>query len=147
MYDKADGTKLKPFIAFCVAKRESKSLNEQFESRCVVKSFGNAWMNEELITIWVKRVLGAFLFNRQLLACDSYECHMSDNARKNLTEMNVDSVIITGGCTKYIQASDVCWKKPFKARITKLYDQWLSKGVHQFNEGGNMKPLSRKKNN
>ena len=28
MYDKADGTKLKPFVVFCVAKRESKSLNE-----------------------------------------------------------------------------------------------------------------------
>ena len=32
---KADGTKLKPFAVFCVAKRKSKSLNEEFESRCV----------------------------------------------------------------------------------------------------------------
>ena len=60
-------------------------------------------------------------------------------------EMNVNSVIIPGWCTKYIQASDVCWNKPFKARMTELYDQWLSEGVHQFTEGGNMKPPSRKK--
>ena len=59
--------------------------------------------------------------------------------------MNVDSVIIPGACTKYIQASDVCWNKPFKARMTKLYDQWLSEGGHQFTEGGNTKPLSRKR--
>ena len=59
--------------------------------------------------------------------------------------MNVNSVIIPGWCTKYIQASDVCWNKPFKARMTELYDQWLSEGVHQFTEGGNMKPPSRKK--
>ena len=59
--------------------------------------------------------------------------------------MNVDSVIVPGGCTKYIQASDVCWNKPFKARMTELYDQWLSEGVHQFTEGGNMKPPSRKR--
>ena len=39
---KADGTKLKPFVAFRAAKRESKSLDEKFESRCVVKSSGNA---------------------------------------------------------------------------------------------------------
>ena len=59
--------------------------------------------------------------------------------------MNVDSVIIPRACTKYIQASDVCWNKPFKARMTKLYDQWLSEGVHQFTEGGNMKLPSRKR--
>ena len=58
--------------------------------------------------------------------------------------MNVDSATIPGGCTKYIQAPDVCWNKPFKARMTELYDQWLSEGVHQFTECGNMKPPSRK---
>ena len=59
--------------------------------------------------------------------------------------MNVDSVIISGGCTKYIQAPDVCWNKPFKARITKLYDQWFKEGVRQFTESRNMKPPSRKR--
>ena len=39
---KADGTKLKLFVVFREAKRESKSLDEEFESRCVVKSSGNA---------------------------------------------------------------------------------------------------------
>ena len=70
---------------------------------------------------------------------------MTDSVRKDLKEMIVDSVVIPGGCTKYIQAPDVCWKKPFKARMTELYDQWLSEGVHQFTEGGNMKPPSRKR--
>ena len=60
---KADGTKLKPFVVFRAAKRKSKSLDEELNSRCVVKSSGNAWMNEELTTIWVKLLLGAFSFN------------------------------------------------------------------------------------
>ena len=64
---------------------------------------------------------------------------------KDLKEMNVDSMIIPGGCTKYIQATDVCWNKPFKARMTKLYNQLLSEGVHQLTEGGNMKPPSTKR--
>ena len=38
----ADGTKLKPFVVFCAAKRESKPLDEEFESCCIVKSSGNA---------------------------------------------------------------------------------------------------------
>ena len=76
---KADGTKLKPFVVFCVAKRESKSLDEKFESHCVLKSSSNTWMNKELITIWVKQVLDALSFIRQLLTWHSYECHMTDS--------------------------------------------------------------------
>ena len=131
---KSDGTKLKPFVVFRAVKRESKSLDKEFKSRCVVKSSGNAWMNEELTTILVKRVLGAFLFNMRLLAWDSYECLMADSVRKDLKEINVDSVIILGGYTKYVQAPNVCWNKPFKARMAELYDQWLNKGIHQFTE-------------
>ena len=102
-------------------------------------------MNEETNTIWVKRVLGAFSFSRRLLAWDSYKCHMTDSVIKDLKKMNVDSVIIPGGCTKYIQAPDVFWNKPFKARMTEFYDQWLSEDVHQFTEGGNMELPSRKR--
>ena len=54
---KADGTKLKPLAVFRGAKRESNPLDEEFKSRYVFKSSGNAWMNEEVTTIWVKRVL------------------------------------------------------------------------------------------
>ena len=63
---------------------------------------------------------------------------------KRFEEMNVDSVIVSGGCTKYIQVSDVCLNKPFKARVTELYDQWLSECIQQFTEGENMKPRSMK---
>ena len=34
----ADGIKLKPFIVFCLAQRESKALDKELESHCVVKS-------------------------------------------------------------------------------------------------------------
>ena len=46
---------------------------------------------------------------------------MTDSVRKDFEKMNVD--IVPGGCTKYIQASDVCWNKPFKARMAELYNQ------------------------
>ena len=78
------------------------------------------------------------------LAWDSYECHMTDSMRKYLKEMNLD-VIIKVGAKIYIQPPDVYRNKPFKARMTKLYDQWFSEGIHQFTEGGNMKSPSRKK--
>ena len=41
---KRDGTKLKPFIVFAGAKRESKSLHKEFKSGCSVASSMNGWM-------------------------------------------------------------------------------------------------------
>ena len=52
--------------------------------------------------------------------------------------MNIDSVIVPSRCANYVQAPDVCWNKPFKARMSKLYGQWLREGVHHFTEVGNM---------
>ena len=69
---------------------------------------------------------------------------MTDSVRKDFKEMNVDRVITVGGSSKYIQAPDVCCNKPFKARKTEFYDQWLSKGVNQFTEGENMNSAYRK---
>ena len=70
---------------------------------------------------------------------------MTDSMRKDLKEMNIDSVIIPGGCKKNIQAPDVYLNKSIKARMTELYYQWFSEGVHQITEGGNMKPPSMKR--
>ena len=45
---------------------------------------------------------------------------------------------------KYIQAPDVVWNKPFKQKIAELYDAWLSNGIHEFTESGNMKPVKQR---
>jgi len=31
--------------------------------------------------------------------------------------LNLDSAIIPGGCTKFVQAADVSWNSPFKAKV------------------------------
>ena len=96
---KADGTKLKPFIVFGGAKRESKALNDEFKACCCVASSANAWMNEELTIQFVNSIIGKF-------AWDSFECHTTNKVRKTLKMAKVDSVVVPGGCTKYIQAPD-----------------------------------------
>ena len=70
---------------------------------------------------------------------------MTDEVKKQLKEINVDPVIIPGGCIKYIQAPDEFRNKPFKTKVTELHSQWLSEGVHQYTEGGNIKAPSRKR--
>ena len=36
-----------------------------------------------------------------------------------------------GGCTKYLQPTDVSWKKPFKLAIAAAHDSWLQKRVNE----------------
>ena len=70
---------------------------------------------------------------------------MMDSVKEVVKTSNSDLVIVPGGCTKYIQAPDICWNKPFKEFIGTKYDHWMDEGVHQYTEAGNMKPLPRKK--
>ena len=103
-------------------------------------------MNEELTPVWIERVFGKFSFGRRLLSWDSFECHMMNNVKEAVTTSKSDLVIVPGGCTKYIQAPDVCWNKPFKEFTGTKYDEWMSEGnMHQYTEAGNMRPPPRKK--
>ena len=70
---------------------------------------------------------------------------MTDGMKKDQKKRNVESAIIQGGFTKYIQAPDVHWCKPFRAMMTELYDQWLIESAHQFTGGEDTKFPSRKR--
>ena len=67
------------------------------------------------------------------------KCHITDSIKKELAQAKIDPVIVPGGCTEYIQAPDVAWNKPFKAKVTKKYDAWMADGAHSFTAAGNMR--------
>ena len=48
-------------------------------------------------------------------------------------------VVVLGGCTKYIQAPDVCWNAPFKEMVTEKY-VWMAEGSQEYTAQGNLKP-------
>ena len=138
---KGDGTKFKPFIVLKGGKRDVEKLKKEFGSKCVVAWSVNGWMDTDLTIHWTNTVLGYFSFNRRLLAWDTFEYHMVPTVTSSLKSKKVDSVLIPGGCTKYIQAPDVSWNKPFKALCTEKYDTWLeNEGINQETECGNLKP-------
>ena len=141
---KGDGTKLKPFIVFKGGKRDVDALNKEFHGKCVVVSSQNGWMNTELTNVWVDKVLGSFSFRRRLLAWDMYQCHLEESVTNSLNKKKIDVALVPGGCTRYIQAPDVSWNKPFKQHCAVMYDEWLSNvGIHQETECGNLKaPLA-----
>ena len=103
---RGDGTKLKPFVVFAGVKHELKALHEEYKRQCSVASSSNGWMNEELALLWVNKIVGAFSFNKRLLAWDSYEAHMTESVSWNIKEISMENVIVPGGCTKYIQTPE-----------------------------------------
>ena len=131
-------------IVFKGAKREVAVLRQEFKSKAYIASSSNAWMTTELTNEWVNNVLGSFAFGRCQLAWDSYECHMEDTVVKSLNAKKVDAVIVSWGCTKYIQAPDVLWNKPFKSSCTEKYDDWMGKvGIYSETTAGNLKSPPR----
>ena len=102
-------------------------------------------MDTDLTLTWANTVLGQFSFRRRLLAWDTYECHVMSVVQKSLQGKKIGAVLVPGGCTKYIQAPDVSWSKPFKTYCTEKYDGWLeAEGIHQETGGGNLKPSPRR---
>ena len=95
-------------------------------------------MNEDLTLEWVQGKLGRFSFTRQMLAWDSFKCHLTDSIKQELTTAKIDPVNVPGGCKKYTQAPDVAWNKPFKTKVTEKYDEWMAEGAHSFTAAGNM---------
>ena len=63
-----------------------------------------------------------------MLAWNSFDSHTTNSVEKALRDCKVDSLVILGGCTKYVEASDVSWNKPFKIMMTELYNNWLTQG-------------------
>ena len=62
--------------------------------------------------------------------------------KASLNAKKIDTVLMPGGCTKYIQAPDVSWNKPFKAISIEKYDkQHEAVGIHQEADAWNLKPV------
>eukprot|EP00794_Sanderia_malayensis_P014636 gene14636-16155_t len=134
-----------PVWAGMGAKRETEAMKIEFQHKCVVATSSNGWMDTDLILMWINSVLGQFSFRRRLLAWDTYECHLTPAVQASLKSKKMDTAMIPGRCTKYIQAPDVSWNKPFKAKCTEKYDAWLtSEGIRSETEAGNLKAPPRR---
>ena len=73
-----------------------------------------------LTMIWLQRNFYRFFRmpdENTLLVWDSYKCHISDEVKQKAKSLEVDWLIVPGGCTGKIQIPDVSWNKPFKQSI------------------------------
>lgn len=134
---KANGEKCKPLILL-ERKRPLQSL-EKFRPHLAVVYGTSGWMDDNVCKDFLKNVVGAFSFGPRLLIWDSFRAHTSTSTKAELRKLKIDSAVVPGGCTKYLQAADVSWNAPFKVKMRELHDQWLSNGPMAYTKAGNIK--------
>ena len=70
-------------------------------------------------------------------------CHISDEVKQNAKSLEIDLLIIPGGCPGKIQVPDVSWNKPFKKSIVESYDHWVENGAKSYTPKGNIRAASK----
>ena len=136
---RADGSKLHPFVVF-KGKRKDKSL-EKFTG-VVIKMQENAWMMEKLTLRWLRMLWGGVAATREkrMLVWDVFIAHKTKRVKVCTQDVcNTDLVFVPPGCTSLLQAPDICWNKPFKAKYSELYDQWCISGLMTYTPARNMR--------
>ncbi|KAL3090527.1 hypothetical protein niasHS_005439 [Heterodera schachtii] len=135
-----NGQKLKPYV-LVNRKRPVPQIVNQFAGKLVINFAGSVWMNDETTEDYLHKIIGAKLFvGERLLVWDAFGSHKSERTTKMVKGLGVETVFVPGGCTKFIQAPDVSWNKPFKERIRNFYNIWMSNEAEkEFTLAGNPK--------
>ncbi len=134
-----NGTKCQPMVLMN-RKRPIPEIVKQFSGKLTLIWVGKSWFDDELTSEFLTKVIGTFSFGKRLLVWDAFRCHISVSTKEELARMNIDIAVVPGGCTKFIQAPDVYWNKPFKDHMRKSHEDWLMGGEKSYTKGGNMRP-------
>ena len=98
-------------------------------------------MDNSITEDFLRRVLGLLAFGKRLIVWDSFKYHLSEETKAVLVELIVHNAVVSGGCTKYVQAPDVSWNQPFKVAITRFFEDWMADSSSiELTRGGNPRP-------
>lgn len=99
---RSDGYKFIPYVLI-PKKRPIKKLVDAFRGKLELVWCGKSWMNDFLTADFLKRIIGHDIFGKRLLVWDSFRCHISESTKKVLRQMKIDTAVIPGGLTKFVQ--------------------------------------------
>ena len=60
-----------------------------------------------------------------------------------MKELNIENVIIPGGCTRLIQTCDVVWNSPFKQHLRDMWNTWMREGIKSYTKGNKMRTMTK----
>jgi hypothetical protein len=83
--------------------RIDKKVAAEFKNKLNLAWMGKVWMNDEITDDYLQRTFGPGFFGTRLLVWDSFRCHISKETKKKLKQIRIDTAVVPGGCTKFIQ--------------------------------------------
>ena len=95
-------------------------------------------MDERAMQQWVNEIFGMYLAANPppegvipVLFLDSYRCHMIASVVSRIEAMGIEVIHIPGGCMGLCQPLDVGVNRSFKARIRRMWEEWLTDLLEQ----------------
>jgi hypothetical protein len=99
---RSDGFKCMPFVLLS-RKRPIPNVVNKFKGKLNLSWAGKIWMDDDLIKEYLNTTFGQFCFGERLLVWDSFRAHISKSTKAELKKMQIDTAVVPGGCTKFIQ--------------------------------------------
>lgn len=131
-----DGSKLPPFIVF-KGKRSGRIIREVtqrasengYPADCVYSVQDKAWIDEELMLEWIRRVWAPWVQSKNLqqsyLIMDSFKAHLVGSVADALGDVGTTAEFIVGGYTSSLQVLDIGINKPFKGYMQQNFDEFM----------------------
>ena len=128
----ADGGILPPMIIF-KGKTDRTIKNLVVPTGFVVATQEKAWMDEELMLIWLKDVWLRYTeqkqtelgFLRSFLTLDAFSAHHTDPVKEEMFANSTDPVKVPEGCTSKSQPLDVSINRPFKLVLGECWEKYV----------------------
>lgn len=101
---RSDGFKCRPFVLL-KNKRPITEITEKFKNKLYLSWCGRTFFNDKLMSEYLNIIMGFSFVGKRLLSWDAYRCHISEATKKTLNHLKIDTAVIPGGTTKFIQVS------------------------------------------
>ena len=119
-------------------QREDRKINQgpKSTSGCHHCTPEKGWMDGELMLKWLDGVWNkSCQFNQpgseSILIMDSFSTRLTNSVADNLKKNKVHTLIVPGGCTSILQPLDVSLKKPFKAILRQLWQEYMLQSTEE----------------
>ena len=128
----ASGIQLPNMVIFrgTATGRIARTELSTYPAGAVYATQAKAWMDARCMEIWVSEVLAPYVATAPahitpIIFLDSYRCHMMPTVVSKMEDLGVEVQHIPGGCTSLCQPVDVGFNKPFKSRMTNLWNDFM----------------------
>ena len=119
-----------------ISKKEFHHYKKWHEGTGIYVCQESAWMDKEVMNLWIQAVLKLYLWNKPhhiclVLLLNSYQCHVMTLIVDKIEALGITVLHILGGCTPLCQPLDLGVCKPLKICVKKLQSGFFYKQLKE----------------